>query len=184
MSGIQAPYLLSTDPGLVPIESIKEIRTGVDARYHREQFQLSQDYEDRWLTIIYILDGNYKTLHLIVTTREVFRMWEATLRQLHAIRKELMTGLGNLEVRQALWEKQYWKGADEEQDQKLTFEEVEKLCKRLNINSSQDDLYRLFTVRTLVILCPSSLAEPTSSKLTARTVVTSSSMTSDGSSSF
>ena len=184
MSGIQAPYLLSTDPGPVPIESIKEIRTGVDARYYREQFQLSQDYEDRWLTIIYILDGNYKTLHLIVTTKEVFKMWETTLRQLHAIRKELMTGLGNLEVRQALWEKQYWKGADEEQDQKLTFDEVEKLCKRLNINSSQDDLHGLFMVRISISFYPFSLAKPTSSKLIAITVVTSTSMTSGGLSSF
>ncbi|KAF6757913.1 phosphoinositide-specific phospholipase C [Ephemerocybe angulata] len=129
---------------IIPIETIKEIRTGSDARYYREQFQLSQDYEDRWLTIVYILDGNYKTLHLIVATKDVFKMWETTLRQLHAIRKELMTGLGNLEMRQALWEKQYWKGADEERDQKLSFDEVEKLCKRLNINSSQDDLRRLF----------------------------------------
>ncbi|KAG2006701.1 phosphoinositide-specific phospholipase C [Coprinopsis cinerea AmutBmut pab1-1] len=129
---------------IIPIENIKEIRSGRDARYYREQFQLAQEYEDRWLTIVYILDGNYKTIHLIVATRDVFRMWDSTLRQLHAIRQELMSGLGNLEVRQALWEKQYWKGADEEQDQRLTFEEVEKLCKRLNINSSQEDLRRLF----------------------------------------
>ncbi|KAJ2917966.1 hypothetical protein MD484_g2466, partial [Candolleomyces efflorescens] len=129
---------------IIPIENIKEIRTGKDARYYREQFQLSQDYEDRWLTLIYMMDNNYKTLHLIAATKDVFKMWETTLRQLHAIRQELMTGLGNLEMRQTLWEKQYWKNADEERDQKLTFEEITKLCKRLNINSSPEDLYNLF----------------------------------------
>lgn len=55
-------------------------------------------------------------------------------------------------MRQTLWEKQYWKGADEEADQKLTFEEVEKLCKRLNISSSKDDLARLFRVRFSFLL--------------------------------
>ncbi|KAF9558976.1 PLC-like phosphodiesterase [Agrocybe pediades] len=129
---------------IIPIENIKEIRSGDDARYHREQFQLSQDYQDRWLTIIYSLNGHYKTLHLIVATKEVFKMWDRTLRELHAVRLELMRGLGNGEMRQALWEKQYWKGADEERDQKLSFEEVEKLCRGLNINSHREDLFRLF----------------------------------------
>ena len=131
---------------LVPIENIKEIRSGEDARYYRQQFQLSQDYQDRWLTIIYILDGNYKTLHLIPATKDVFRMWDKTLREMHAIRQELMRGLGNGEIRQALWEKHYWTGADEERDHKLTFDEVEKLCRRLNINSNRENLFSLFKV--------------------------------------
>ncbi|KAG6916583.1 hypothetical protein DXG01_006232 [Tephrocybe rancida] len=129
---------------IIPIENIKELRSGSDARYYREQFQLAAEYEDRWLTIVYILDGAYKTLHLIAPSRDIFRMWDTTLRRLHAIRKELMSGLGNIEMRQAIWEKHYWKGADEEQDQKLMFDEVEKLCRRLNINSSPSELQRLF----------------------------------------
>ncbi|KAG6836608.1 hypothetical protein H0H93_006158 [Arthromyces matolae] len=129
---------------IIPIENIKELRSGSDARYYREQFQLAAEYEDRWLTIVYIIDGTYKTLHLIAASRDVFRMWDTTLRRLHAIRKELMSGLGNLEMRQAIWEKHYWKDADQEQDQKLVFDEVEKLCRRLNINSSPGELQRLF----------------------------------------
>ena len=58
-----------------------------------------------------------------------------------------MSGLGNVEMRQAVWEKQYWKGADDGKDQKLDFEETERLCKRLNVNSSTDVLLRLFKVR-------------------------------------
>ena len=131
----------------VPIENIKEIRSGSDARYYRQQFQLSRDYEDRWLTIIYILDREWKTLHLIAPSKDEFRMWDKTLREQHAIRQELMRGLENPEMREALWMKHYWKGADEERDQRLTFDEVEKLCRSLNINSSREDLERLFTVR-------------------------------------
>ncbi|KAI0701985.1 PLC-like phosphodiesterase [Cytidiella melzeri] len=129
---------------IIPIETIKEIRTGADARYYREQFQLASDYEDRWLTLVYVLDGSYKTLHLIAATRDVFQMWDTTIRALYDIRKQLMSGLGHGAMRQAVWEKQFWKGADEEKDQRLDFDDVERMCRRLNINPSRDDLMRRF----------------------------------------
>ncbi|KAF8432959.1 PLC-like phosphodiesterase [Boletus edulis BED1] len=129
---------------IIPIENIKELRSGSDARYYRQQFQLSQGYEDRWITIIYLLDGQYKTLHLIASSMDIFQLWDITLRKLHAIRQELMTGPGNEEIRHTVWIKQCWKSAGESNDQRLSFEQVEKLCKRLNINSSQEDLMRLF----------------------------------------
>ena len=130
----------------VPIESIKELRSSLDARYYRQQFQLSSEYEDRWITIIYILDGQYKTLHLIASSKDTFQLWDITLRKIHAVRQQLMTGLGNEEMRHAVWLRQCWKSSDQRSDQKLGFEEVEKLCRRLNINSSQEDLLRLFNV--------------------------------------
>ncbi|KIK99000.1 hypothetical protein PAXRUDRAFT_9154 [Paxillus rubicundulus Ve08.2h10] len=129
---------------IIPIENIKELRSGPDARYYRQQFQLAQEYEDRWITIIYMLDGQYKTLHLIASSRDSFQLWDITLKKLYAIRQELMTGLGNEDIRQAVWIKQCWKSSNDQNDQKLSFEQVEKLCRRLNINSSQEDLMRLF----------------------------------------
>lgn len=139
----------SDRPPTVPIECIKEIRTGADARYYREQFQLSHACEDRWLTLTHICDGAYKTLHVVAATRDVFLMWERTLRRLHEIRQELMSGLGNGEVREALWARQYWAGADgpEERDERLDFDEVLRMCRRLNINSPPDDVMRMFRVR-------------------------------------
>ncbi|KAG2339382.1 PLC-like phosphodiesterase [Suillus weaverae] len=154
--GKQKSYIFKLDPDqgqiiwqskklrIIPIENIKELRFSSDARYYRQQFQLAQDYEDRWITIIYILNGAYKTLHLISSTEDVFRMWDITLRKLYAIRQELMTGIGNEEIRHAIWEKQYWKASDESSDQKLRFDEVEKLCRRLNVNTSTEELKRLF----------------------------------------
>lgn len=93
-----------------------------------------------------MLDGQYKTLHLIASSSEAFRLWDITLRKLYAIRQELMTGLGNEEIRQAVWVRQCWKSTGEQNDQRLSFDQVEKLCRRLNINSSQEDLMRLFSV--------------------------------------
>lgn len=93
-----------------------------------------------------MLDGQYKTLHLIASSSDSFQLWDITLRKLYAIRQELMTGPGNEEIRQAVWIKQCWKSTGEQNDQRLSFEQVEKLCRRLNVNSSQEDLVRLFKV--------------------------------------
>ena len=57
-----------------------------------------------------------------------------------------MTGLGNVESRQLVWERQYWKGADEEGDQVLDFDDIERLCKRLNVNLTPEGLRKAFDV--------------------------------------
>ncbi|KAL5497818.1 hypothetical protein ACEPAH_2749 [Sanghuangporus vaninii] len=134
----------SKKSGIIPIENIKEIRSGADARYYREQFQLSQEYEARWLTLVYIADGRYKTLHAVAPSPDAFHLWDRTLRALYAVRQELMSGLGHIETRQTVWEKRYWRGADEQRDDRLIFEEVEKMCRRLNLNFSREDLMRRF----------------------------------------
>ena len=102
--------------------------------------------EERWITIIYILDGTYRTLHIVADTRDVFQLWSTALQKLHSIRQGLMTGLGNIETRQNVWERQYWKGADEEGDQVLDFDDIERLCKRLNVNITTAELTKLFKV--------------------------------------
>jgi phosphatidylinositol phospholipase C delta len=68
-----------------------------------------------------------------------------------------MRGLGNFDLREALWAKQYWKAANEQADQKLHFEGVEKLCRRLNVNSLRDDLYYRFEAHP-PLLSPVSIA--------------------------
>ncbi|GLB39507.1 putative phosphoinositide phospholipase C [Lyophyllum shimeji] len=129
---------------IVPLETIKEVRSGHGARYYREQFAYPESAEERWLTVMYILEGTYKTLHILADTRDVFEMWDSAVRKLVAIRQGLMTGLGNIELREAVWERQYWKGADVECDNKLSFEEVQGLCRRLNANLSRPALQILF----------------------------------------
>ncbi|RDB15543.1 1-phosphatidylinositol 4,5-bisphosphate phosphodiesterase 1 [Hypsizygus marmoreus] len=134
----------SSKTGVVSIETIKEIRSGTEARYYRAQFGFPEDAESRWITVIYILEGTYKTLHMVAPTRDIFNMWDTALRKLFAIRQGLLQGLGNVEMRRAVWERQYWKGADDGGDQKLGFGEVEQLCRRLNANLGREDLRKLF----------------------------------------
>ncbi|TFK65544.1 PLC-like phosphodiesterase [Pluteus cervinus] len=132
--------------GIVPIETIKEIRTGSDATYYRTQFGYPWSAESRWITIIYILEGEYKTLHILAETEETFELWNSAIHKLYAVRQGLKTALGKVGTRQRVWERQYWKGADKEGDQKLDFANVESLCKRLNVNMPAEELKRLFSI--------------------------------------
>ena len=86
----------------------------------------------------------YKTLHLISGDVNTHQMLDITLRRLQAIREGLKDGSGSLEMRQAIWEKQYWKSSDEEKDQKLDFRDVEKMCHRLNLDPPHHELKRRF----------------------------------------
>ncbi|KAI6040495.1 1-phosphatidylinositol-4,5-bisphosphate phosphodiesterase 1 [Pisolithus marmoratus] len=116
---------------IIPIEDIKELRSGSEARYYRHQFQLSLEHEHRWITIVYLLNGQHKTLHLIAPCKDTFQLWDITLRKLHAIRQRLKAGLADEEMRHTMWMRQYWKWSDRENDQQLSFDEVKRLCRRL-----------------------------------------------------
>ncbi|KAF8331170.1 PLC-like phosphodiesterase [Amanita rubescens] len=130
--------------GIVPIEAIKELRTGAEGSYYREQFSLPPAYDERWISIIYIRDGDYKTVHFVAPTLDVFRLWDTTLRRLHSVRQGLMQGLGNPEVREQLWERMYWKSGDNSGDQKMDVEEVKKLCQELGVHMSKEEIQALF----------------------------------------
>ncbi|KAJ6581272.1 PLC-like phosphodiesterase [Mycena capillaripes] len=130
--------------GIVPIETIKEIRTGPDAQYYCAQFRFSGDALDRWITIVYVLQSTYKTLHILAPTRDVFLLWESSIRKLYSIRLGLMHNLDNNKLRETVWERQYWKGADKGGDQSLNLDEVNSMCARLNVNFAKGELERLF----------------------------------------
>ncbi|KAG6835937.1 hypothetical protein H0H93_013154 [Arthromyces matolae] len=137
-------YKTSWKTGIVALESVKEIRSGDGARYYREQFELPRETENRWLTIIYTLEGAYKTLHMLADTQEDFSQWESAIRKLVAVRQGLMIGLGNVNIREEVWSRQYWKGADANGDRQLSLDEIEKLSWRLNARFPRPVLQKMF----------------------------------------
>ncbi|KAK7042572.1 phosphoinositide phospholipase C [Favolaschia claudopus] len=124
----------------IPVEAVRELRTGPDAKSYREQFQpLNLDYEDRWVTVIYIVNSMYKTMHLLADSKEILDSWTTALRRLYAAQTDLMSGLRQGEIVEAVWERHFWNGRG------FTYEDVEKLCKRLNVSVTDEELQRLFT---------------------------------------
>ncbi|KAJ3877055.1 1-phosphatidylinositol-4,5-bisphosphate phosphodiesterase 1 [Lentinula edodes] len=129
---------------IIPIESIKELRFDADSSYYRTLFKLPPDAQSRWITIIYIREGAYKVTHLIAPSATVFKLWKESLTKLYAVRQGLMTGNFDHVLRDVIWEKQYWKTADHDGDQKLEFENVQNLCNRLSLHFSEAELRNLF----------------------------------------
>ncbi|KAJ8701092.1 hypothetical protein PTI98_004055 [Pleurotus ostreatus] len=136
----------------------------------------------RLLTIIYTLphktQSQYKSLHLLfpppllpqkpspVTDVDLCQLFCDTLRKLHAVRLELMNGLGNIAVREAMWERIVWKEGDVGSsddlrmegkgkvgkskhpdgrgDGKMEWMEVLALCTKLNVSMGREELMNLF----------------------------------------
>lgn len=120
------------------------MRAGSHARQLIQHFRLPVDYETKWLTIIYNVEGDYKTLHLVAPTTVIFRLWHVTLLQLKKIRLDFMMGLSSAERAQTIWERHHWKGADTSADGKLDLDEAKLLCRRLNLSGGDTEVKKRF----------------------------------------
>jgi phosphatidylinositol phospholipase C delta len=67
----------------VPIENIEKLQSASEARHYREYFQISQVCENRWLTIIYNVNGHRRDWHAIAPSVDIFQMWDSTLHKLY-----------------------------------------------------------------------------------------------------
>lgn len=136
------------------VDDIKEIRTGADARNYREEFQISSDCEERWVTIQYADpedNGKLKSLHLIAPTVELFHQWTLTLERIHRYRTEMMAGLA---MQGEKFVDAHWRNYMSSQhaanpqlqakDERLSLEDVERLCRRLHVNCSRKYLKEKF----------------------------------------
>lgn len=135
------------------LDDVKEIRTGENARNYRECFQVTSEFEDRWITIIYsehIENGRLRTLHLVAPTGELFQLWTQTLEALLNYRTALMAGIATQgdKVLGTHWKReissQTTSATSDKKDEKLSFEEVERLCRRLQVNCSKQYLRARF----------------------------------------
>ncbi|CAG8785545.1 13664_t:CDS:2, partial [Acaulospora morrowiae] len=75
---------------------------------------------------------------------KLFNVWVDNLERLHLHRRNMMGGLGHLRRRQSVWLKQHWKQANKDDDSKLIFDELVRLCRHLNINMSKASLKTRF----------------------------------------
>jgi phosphatidylinositol phospholipase C, delta len=128
----------------VNFENILDLRFGSSARHYRELFKISAASESRWITIVFTTQSKYKLLHLVALSDPDFRLWRDTLVSLFHLRRQLMEGLDHMRKRQSVWLRQHWKIADESGNERLAFEDVESLCRKLGIVASRQGLRKNF----------------------------------------
>lgn len=133
------------------VDDVKEIRVGADARNYREEFSISGDMEELWFTIIYAEheeNGKLKALHLIAPDKESFTLWTSTLDKVLKYRTEFMSGLavqGDKFVSEH-WRNEFAAKSSPNKEEKLSFDRVERLCRRLHVNCSRRFLRQKFNV--------------------------------------
>ncbi|KAF8475971.1 PLC-like phosphodiesterase [Kalaharituber pfeilii] len=130
------------------VDDVKEIRVGADARNYREEFKVAESREDLWFTIIYAEheeNGKLKALHLIAPDNESFVLWTTTLEKVLKYRTEFMSGLA---VQGDKFVSEHWRNEfasrPNEKEERLSFDRVERLCRRLHVNCSRRFLRKKF----------------------------------------
>jgi tRNA nucleotidyltransferase/poly(A) polymerase len=113
-----------------------------------------------WLTVVYTSGAKLKALHLISSSEEEHQLWYKTLKKLRQYRKEVTGGLAFLmsPERKLNPEKsvrvirRHWieaGGNSRHENAEVGFEEVQRLCWKLNVHLSTKDLREKFDVRHL-----------------------------------
>jgi phosphatidylinositol phospholipase C, delta len=134
----------------VYIDDIQAVREGSEAREYREAFQVPAELEDRWFTIVYTDPNqskgrNLKTMHLIAESEPIRRLWIESIDRVQRLRIHTMTELakGGEKSLKELWRREIRSkyGSDvEDWRAKLDFRTVKSICRRLDINCSDNAL--------------------------------------------
>lgn len=126
----------------VEMDKIQSIRVGDEAKNYREEFNVSSEFNNLWITVIYIssnssnsssnLSNDLKALHMIAPTKQNYDIMLKTLKLLSKWSKDqesLMNCANINEFSKIKWNKKMKKS-----DRKvLSFEEVLKLTSELHI---------------------------------------------------
>ncbi|KDQ32544.1 hypothetical protein PLEOSDRAFT_1034074 [Pleurotus ostreatus PC15] len=127
---------------VIPIEAIREIRMGADAMASLAKGKPLEDDHD----LASPMAATFPLVHTPITDVDLCQLFCDTLRKLHAVRLELMNGLGNIAVREAMWERIVWKEGDvgSSDDLRMEWMEVLALCTKLNVSMGREELMNLF----------------------------------------
>ncbi|QIW96140.1 hypothetical protein AMS68_001658 [Peltaster fructicola] len=136
------------------IDDVREIRVGADSRNARDDAQIPDDQENRWITVVYDSPERtkgrmIKTMHLMTPDVYITDLWADALNKVTRERIEIMNALSSsseksersmlLAWRQAMARK--GPGAEE----LFTIDEARWLCRKLEINCSDSTVRTHFT---------------------------------------
>jgi phosphatidylinositol phospholipase C delta len=133
------------------IDDIKEIRSGLDARNYRLEFNVPEEAECRFFSILYAVPDkskgrSQKLMHLIAGDDRTFDLWTSTLDAISKHRHELMASLSSFSDKaiRTYWRremnKQFGDRPHTEDEEQIDLIGVERLCKSLHIHGVYNHL--------------------------------------------
>ena len=84
----------------VPINQIRELRLG--------QPPTDNANASRWITVVYVRSSQWKVLHMIALTDDVYKLWVDTLSRLVSETSDRMVGHGTPSDPDTAWIRQLW----------------------------------------------------------------------------
>ncbi|KAG2734062.1 hypothetical protein G9P44_003587 [Scheffersomyces stipitis] len=133
------------------LDNIKTIAFQRDGSNYREELHISKEFEDQWITIVYFNEkkGKMKSLHLLADTEHDFKRISNSIKNLRSLRHDLARELFvDFKESDKSEKDKIVKGMIEESDKSvrefLSFEDILKYSKRLNININRGYLRSIF----------------------------------------
>lgn len=147
------------------IDDIKAIHTGPDARNYREEQLVTQEFEDRWITIVFAnpersRNRPMKTIHLIAPNKKTFDVFTTTLEKISQYRIGIMAGLASSShceaTLKAHWRREILKHDSQTnlsepymdqasfESKSLDLSAIEDVCKSLHINCPRNTILAQF----------------------------------------
>lgn len=132
------------------VDDIRSFCARKHANHYREEYGISKEFEKRWLTVVYYnhTKNKLKTLNLIADTshdlKKLLYIIENFKRLKDEISRNFLVNLKDLDEASRSIVVGKAEAIDKNVKEILTFADVLKFCKRLNINLNPDRLQSLF----------------------------------------
>ena len=127
------------------IDDVREVRVGAESRNARDDAQIPDEHEDRFMTIVYepperSKGRTIKTMHLVMDSDIIVRYWTDALSTVTRERTEIMNALSTSTEKSEKSMAMAWKQAMSRKasnaDELFTLDDARWLCRRLEINCS------------------------------------------------
>jgi phosphatidylinositol phospholipase C delta len=131
------------------IDDVRDVRVGAESRNARDDAQIPDEHESRWITIVYepperSKGRTIKTMHLIMDSRMIVDYWTEALSAVTRQRTEIMNALASSTEKSErgmaiAWSKTMTRPSRPltSEDQAFTLDDAFWLCAKLEINCSQ-----------------------------------------------
>lgn len=125
------------------IDDVNEVRIGADSRNARDDAQIPDEHEGRWMTIVYepperSKGRTIKTMHLIMDSEVILFYWNEALTSVSRERSEIMNALSTSTEKSERSMFMAWKQVMARKgpnaDEFFTLDDARWLCKILEIN--------------------------------------------------
>ncbi|KAJ3033547.1 1-phosphatidylinositol 4,5-bisphosphate phosphodiesterase delta-4 [Rhizophlyctis rosea] len=126
----------------VDLHSIREIRLGQNTKAFDAQGKRN-DLENRSFSVIYVVDGEYKSLNLVAPSREIYELWVSGLYMLMS-QQTPDDEPGRLNSSLTNWLRKQWQEVDHKNVGKLDLDDVTTLFRKLNIKLSKSEIKSAF----------------------------------------